>query len=165
MEVKRAVLCYVHNQNRWLMMQKGARENDPNSGKYTSPGGKIEPGETPEQTVVREIEEETGLVITNPELRGTVLFDNSERFFNGKKAEKHFFVHIFYTESFSGQLTTGEITEIPVWIPDSKIEEIAQHEGDKILLDAVKTGRKFSALIYQIGEKYCSEKSHISYLD
>ncbi len=70
------------------MIRKNEREGDPNSGLYTLPGGKLkdsEKGLNPNgrlESVVREVLEETGLEILNPQFKGVILFDNSVREFD-----------------------------------------------------------------------------------
>ena len=65
-------LCYVINNKGELLLQRKARGFG--QGKWNGPGGKIEKGETPEESVKREIKEETGLVIKNLEKAGELEF-------------------------------------------------------------------------------------------
>jgi 8-oxo-dGTP diphosphatase len=53
---------------RLLMIVRG---HEPGKGLWSIPGGRIEPGETPEQAVVREVREETGLDVSCGPLLGT----------------------------------------------------------------------------------------------
>jgi ADP-ribose pyrophosphatase YjhB (NUDIX family) len=61
---RRIVPCVgalVHDQaGRLLLIQRG---HDPHRGRWSLPGGRIEAGESPEQAVVREVREETGLEV------------------------------------------------------------------------------------------------------
>lgn len=61
-----ATLCYVKNGNKTLMLHRVKKENDIHEGKWNGLGGKMEAGETPEECVIREVREESGLQIQNP---------------------------------------------------------------------------------------------------
>ena len=71
-----ATLCYVKNGNKTLMLHRIKKENDIHEGKWNGLGGKMEAGETPEECVIREVREESGLQIQNPALRVYSLFQN-----------------------------------------------------------------------------------------
>ena len=71
-----ATLCYVKNGNKTLMLHRIKKENDIHEGKWNGLGGKMEAGETPEECVIREVREESGLQIQNPALRGVLTFPN-----------------------------------------------------------------------------------------
>ena len=58
-------LCYLEKENKYLMLHRTKKENDINKNKWLGVGGKLEKGETPEQCLIREVKEETGLEITD----------------------------------------------------------------------------------------------------
>ncbi len=72
--LKLATLCYVQRPGQTLMLHRVKRENDYHQGKWNGLGGKFEPGESPEECVVREVYEESGLVCRDPVLRGQITF-------------------------------------------------------------------------------------------
>ena len=74
--MKLATLCYVidETRNRTLMIHRIKKENDFHEGKWNGLGGKLEEGETPEECVIREIKEESGLIIHAPKLHGFITF-------------------------------------------------------------------------------------------
>ena len=61
--VKLATICYVDNGKEWLMLHRNKKVNDVHAGKWIGVGGKLEPGETPEDCAIREVKEETGLTV------------------------------------------------------------------------------------------------------
>ena len=66
--MKLATLCYVMKDNNTLMIYRNKKENDYHMGKWNGLGGKMENGETPEECAVREVWEEAGLKVKNPEM-------------------------------------------------------------------------------------------------
>ena len=71
-----ATMCYVDDGQNFLMLKRTKKENDIHEGLTISVGGKFEPGESPEDCVIREVKEETNLDIINPKLRGIITFPN-----------------------------------------------------------------------------------------
>lgn len=66
-------LCFIRNQDKFLMLH---RNKHPNKGKWNGVGGKIEQGETPSQACLREVKEETGILLTSVTFRGIVYWNN-----------------------------------------------------------------------------------------
>ena len=69
--MKLATLCYVRSGGKTLMVHRIKKANDMHQGRWNGLGGKLEPGETPEECAVREIREESGLVARNLILKGS----------------------------------------------------------------------------------------------
>ena len=67
-------LCYIYGPQGILMMHRTKKENDINKDKYIGVGGHLEHGESPEECVLREVKEETGLQMTSFRLRGIITF-------------------------------------------------------------------------------------------
>ena len=67
-------LCYIEKDGKYLMLHRNKKEADENRNKWIGVGGKFEEGESPEECVVRETLEETGLMLTDYRLRGIVTF-------------------------------------------------------------------------------------------
>ena len=76
--MKLATLCYVINKTEksTLMIHRVKKENDYHEGKWNGLGGKFEQGESPEECAVREVREESGLLIKKPKLHGFISFPN-----------------------------------------------------------------------------------------
>ncbi len=163
--IKYATLCYLQVNGKTLGIKKGTRKNDVNSESTVPPGGKIEEGETPLECVKREILQESGLELINPEYIGTVLFDNTEREFKDIKNPPNFVVYVFRATEYTGELHNGTEEGRPIWLEDSELEKLAQHEGDKLVQEAVNSGKKFFVKVYHVGKKLDLERSQITYFN
>ncbi len=163
--IKYATMCYLQSKGKTLGIKKGTRDGDVNAESTVPPGGKVEIGETPLQCVKREVLQESGLELIDPIYMGTVLFDNTEREFTHVKDPPHFLVHIFRATQYVGQLHEGTNEGVPTWVDDSDLEKLAKHEGDRLVQEAVKSGRRFFVKVYHIGKKLDAERSQITYFD
>ncbi len=144
-----ATLCYLKQNNKTLMLHRVKKENDMHEGKWNGLGGKFEPGETPEECVIREIEEESGLKIINPTLHGWISFPAFDDI-------KDWFVFIFSSTEFSGELIDSDEGNLE-WIEDEKISSLNLWEGDKIFMDWTNKNKFFSAKFIYKNKKL---KSH-----
>ena len=79
-KVRKAVRCFLIRENKVVVTKYKA--GNLKAGYYEIPGGKIEEGETPEQAVVREFKEETGMKVSNLKLKGTMIVEYPNRIFN-----------------------------------------------------------------------------------
>ena len=144
-----ATLCYLKQNNKTLMLHRVKKENDMHEGKWNGLGGKFEPGETPEECVIREIEEESGLKIVNPTLHGWISFPAFDDI-------KDWFVFLFSATEFSGELIESDEGNLE-WIRDEKITSLNLWEGDKIFMDWINKEKFFSAKFIYKNKKL---KSH-----
>ena len=62
-----STLCYIEKDNKYLMLHRIKKKNDVNEGKWIGVGGHFEADESPEECVLREVKEETGLDVRNAE--------------------------------------------------------------------------------------------------
>lgn len=132
-------LCYLERQGQILLLQ---RNKEPFSSFWTAPGGKLEMGEDPRQTIIREIREETGLTLINPCLQ----MINSE---TGVDPNYNWLVFIFRAAEFSG--TMQECNEgVLSWIPRQQIDDLKIPDVDRKLLPFVldSSQRYFVRLSY-----------------
>lgn len=72
--MKMTTLCYIEKDNNYLMLHRTKKENDINKGKWIGVGGHAEGCETPEECLLREAKEETGLTLTAYRFRGLITF-------------------------------------------------------------------------------------------
>jgi 8-oxo-dGTP diphosphatase len=132
-----ATLCYVRSGGRTLMLHRNKKKGDVHLGKWNGLGGKLDAGESPDDCVVREIREESGLTILDPRLRGVLTFP---AFLNGDD----WLVFVYTATRFTGEL--GECAEGALsWVDDDKILGLPLWEGDRVFLPWLKEDRFFSA--------------------
>ena len=72
--MRNTTLCYLEQDNAYLMLHRVTKKNDLNHDKWIGVGGKFEPFESPEDCLLREVQEETGLTLTSYRCRGVVTF-------------------------------------------------------------------------------------------
>ena len=138
--MKETTLCYIKKDNKYLMLHRIKKVNDVNKDKWIGIGGRIEEGETPEQCILREAKEETGLTLTSFDYRGIVRFRSDEY-----EAED---MHLFTADSFEGELI--ECNEgVLEWIDRDKLYELPMWEGDKLFLGLIQTDAKFFDMVLQ----------------
>lgn len=140
-----ATLCYIHHDDHTLMLHRVKRTDDIHAGKWNGLGGKFEPGESPEECVIREVQEESGLEICNPRMCGLLMFPG----FKGND----WYVFVFTTEKFSGELKENGEGYLK-WIPDAKLESLPLWPSDHIFLPWLKEERFFSSKFVYEGEEY-----------
>jgi 8-oxo-dGTP diphosphatase len=138
-----ATLCYLHQDNHTLMLHRVKKQNDMHAGKWNGLGGKFEPGETPEECVIREVREESGLTISNPKLAGLLMFPN----FKGDD----WYVFVFTAHEFMGALIDSNEGHLQ-WIPDVEVESLPLWESDHIFLPWIREGKFFSAKFVYEGD-------------
>jgi 8-oxo-dGTP diphosphatase len=145
--MKLATLCYVIDklQNKTLMIHRVKKENDYHEGKWNGLGGKLEPGESPEDCVIREIKEEAGLIIKNPRMHGFITFPNFDEV-------DDWYVFIFTSEDFKGNLIDSPEGNLK-WVPNNELTSLNLWDGDKIFLEWLFQDKFFSAkFIYEKGK-------------
>jgi 8-oxo-dGTP diphosphatase len=140
-----ATLCYVIDNDKTLMLHRIKKKNDVHEGKWNGLGGKFEHGETPEECVIREIKEESGLLIKNPKLHGFITFP----MFDGKK---DWYVFLFTAREFEGELIDSVEGKLE-WIPNDKLLNLNLWEGDRIFIPWLLDDKFFSAkFVYENGK-------------
>jgi len=122
------------------MLHRVKKDRDIHAGKWNGLGGKIERGESPEECVIREVREESGLKIHQPELRGIMTFPDF-------KDQEDWLVFLFVAHDFEGELIESPEGRLE-WIPDDDVFGLTLWEGDKYFLTWLKTPEFFSAKFY-----------------
>ena len=126
------------------MMYRNKKVNDIHEGKWNGLGGKFEAGETPEECVIREVHEESGLSIQSPKLCGLIMFPG----FMGND----WYVFVFTAMEFSGGLIDSPEGELE-WIENDKLTSLNLWESDHIFFPWIEKGEFFSAKFVYQGDK------------
>lgn len=135
--MRNTTLCYIEKDNKYLMLHRIKKENDLNHDKWIGVGGKFEDKESPEECVIRETLEETGLTLTDFEYRGIVTFVSNEW-----ETE---YMHLFAGKAFNGKIKECD-EGILEWVDIQKVKELSLWEGDKIFLDLLTQNVPFFSL-------------------
>ena len=130
-------LCYIELGGKYLMLHRVKKTVDENKDKWIGIGGKFEEGESPEDCVMREVLEETGLTLNSWRYRGIVTFVSDEW---GTE-----YMHLFTSDDFSGK--PRECDEgVLEWIEKERLLSLPIWEGDKIFLRLLDTDEPFFSL-------------------
>lgn len=138
--MKNTSLCYIEQNGNYLMLHRVKKEQDENAGMWIGVGGKFEDKESPEECVLREVREETGLTLTAYRLRGIVTFVSDQW-----ETE---YMYLFTATAFEGELTDSD-EGVLAWIPKEKILELPHWEGDAIFLRLLSERDTFFSLKLQ----------------
>ena len=119
-------LCYVTRGDEVLMLHRVKKKNDINQDKWIGIGGKFEGEETPDECLLREAKEETGLTLTSWRCRGVVTFLSDT--YEGE------YMYLFTADGFEGELTDCPEGDLQ-WVSREFVDSLPTWEGDKIFLD------------------------------
>ena len=126
--MKKTTLCYIEKDNKYLMLFRNKKQNDINKGKWIGIGGKFEQNETPEQCMLREVKEETGLTPTRYIQRGIV------NFYSDIHEDEQ--MHLFSVYEYTGSIKECDEGELK-WIDKDELYNLTLWEGDKIFLKLI----------------------------
>ena len=126
------------------MLHRIKKRDDMHAGKWNGLGGKLEAGESPEECAVREVREESGLQVVNPELRGILTFPSFSK-------NEDWYAFVFVCRSFIGELLESS-EGVLKWVEDQCLHELNLWEGDRIFLPWLDRAAFFSArFVYAAG--------------
>lgn len=147
MQFINTTLCYIRANGQTLMLQRA--KNDSMLGQWIVPGGKFEPGETPEDCVLREVQEETGLTLTAINLRGILTFVQRKEELPVKTCT----CFVFESFGFTGALFDSVEGELR-WVPDGEILQLDLPSSDHIFLPWIYEGNRFFSAKFSAGLRY-----------
>ncbi len=133
-------LCYIEKDGKYLMLHRVKKVNDLNQDKWIGIGGKFEDKESPEECMLRETLEETGLTLINPEYRGILTFVSDKW-----PTE---YIHLFYANNFKGELKECDEGNLE-WVKIEDIYSLPLWQGDKIFLKLIEEKVPFFSLKLQ----------------
>lgn len=136
---RQTTLCYIQKDDCYLMLHRIKKKNDENEGKWIGVGGKFLEGESPEDCVLRETKEETGLTLTDYKYRGLVTF-----IYNGENYMCEY-MHLFTAAGFEGTLINCD-EGVLQWLPKEELYKLPMWEGDRIFLNLLEKDAPFFSL-------------------
>ena len=130
-------LCYIEKENKYLMLHRTSKKKDGNKDKWIGVGGHFEKGESPEDCLLREVKEETGLELTSYQFRGIVTFISDEW--------PDEYMCLYTADRYTGDIGNCDEGEL-VWVEKGKIMDLNIWEGDKIFLKLLMENQPFFSL-------------------
>ena len=136
--MRNTTLCYLERGRDYLLLHRVKKTVDENKDKWIGIGGKFAEGESPEDCLLREVREETGLTLTSWRYRGIVTFVSDEW---GTE-----YMHLFTADAWEGELRQdceeGELA----WVDRDKLLSLPIWEGDKLFLRLLDEEAPFFSL-------------------
>ena len=145
--MKNTTLCYVYNdRGQTLLLHRVKKQNDLNQDKWIGVGGKFEDKESPEECLLREVKEETGLTLTRYRYRGIVTFVSD--------TWETEYMHLFTADAFEGTLKDCD-EGVLEWVDNDIVPTLPTWEGDRVFLRLLAEERPFFSmkLSYDANEK------------
>ncbi len=136
--MRNTTLCYLEQNEKYLMLYRNKKKNDLNAGKWVGIGGGFEQRESPEECAKREIYEETGLTVNELNLRGIITFDND--------MSETEYMFLFTSKSFEGSVTSDCNEGDLAWIDKKDILSLNLWEGDKYFLKLISEDSPFFSM-------------------
>ncbi len=136
-------LCHIIKDDCYLMMHRVKKEKDINKDKWIGVGGHFEYGETPDECLIREVKEETGLTLLQYKMRGIVTFLYGEDIVE--------YMHLYTADRFEGELAECDEGEL-VWVPIKDVVNLPIWEGDKVFFKLLEEREEFFSLKLKYAE-------------
>ena len=132
-----STLCYITRGSDVLMLHRVKKKNDINKDKWIGIGGKFEQDESPDECLLREAKEETGLTLTSWACRGVVTFLND--------CCEGEYMYLFTADGFEGKLKECDEGDLQ-WVSREFLDDLPKWEGDQIFLDLLWQNAPFFLL-------------------
>lgn len=131
-------LCYLEKDDSWLMLHRVKKENDINKDKWIGVGGHAEAYESPEDCLLREVWEETGLTLTDYRFRGIVTF--------ALKDVETQYMCLYTATGWKGELTSDCREGVLEWVRKDEVDSLEIWEGDKVFFRLLEEDCSFFSL-------------------
>lgn len=131
-------LCYLEQDGQWLMLHRIKKKNDVNKDKWIGVGGHAEAYESPEDCLLREVKEETGLTLTDYRFRGIVTFALQD-------VETQYMC-LYTATGWDGELLPDCREGVLEWVPKEKVKELALWDGDQVFFKLLEEDAPFFSL-------------------
>ncbi len=139
-----STLCFIQKKEEVLMLHRYKLDSHYHKRSYRPLGGKVEQGENPLQSVVREVKEESGLDV-KPKWRGIITFSTKSKKYDWE-------AHVFLADNFDGDIIDSPEGDL-VWVKKENLSELDMPEGDKKLLPYLFNEKPFHVhLTYEEGK-------------
>lgn len=140
--MRNTTLCYIEKDGKYLMLHRTKKENDLNQDKWIGVGGKFEDKESPEECVIRETLEETGLLLKDLEYKAIITFVSD--------IWETEYMHLFVSKDFEGKIKECD-EGVLEWVDKKEILNLPLWEGDKLFLDLMQKDVPFFSmkLVYE----------------
>lgn len=134
---KLSTLCYIEQDQKYLMLHRTVKKNDVNKDKWIGVGGHFEADESPEECLLREVWEETGYTLTSYRFRGLVTF------VSGTGVTEY--MSLFTADGFVGEPIACNEGELE-WVDKDEVLKLNIWEGDKIFFRLLDDEEAFFSL-------------------
>ena len=143
--MRMTTLCYIEQDGKYLILHRTKKQKDINKDKWIAVGGHAEEGEGPEECLLREVKEETGLTLTSYRFRGLITFISNE-------CEPELMC-LFTADGFTGELITCNEGDL-VWVDKTQVPELPTWSGDAIFLKQILSDdpRFFTLRLVYVGD-------------
>lgn len=131
-------LCYLEQDGKWLMLHRIKKKNDVNQDKWIGVGGHAEDYESPEDCLLREVYEETGLKLTKYRFCGIVTFA-----LQGVETQ---YMCLYTATEWEGQMLSDCREGVLEWVPKAAVSELELWEGDKVFFKLLAMNHPFFSL-------------------
>lgn len=144
--MKETTLCYIEKDNKYLMLHRTKKNQDPNKGKWIGVGGKIEAHESKEECLMREVFEETGLTLRAYQYRAKIYFYSD--------IYEDEIMYLYTASQFTGTMIDCNEGEL-AWIDKTDVMKLNLWEGDKVFLEKLLQDhmQPFELKLYYEGDK------------
>ncbi len=148
--MKNTTLCYIEKDGAYLMLHRVKKENDLNKDKWIGIGGKFLENESPDECLLREVKEETGLTLTDYKLRAVITFVSDQC--EGE------YMYLYTATGFIGDIIECDEGELE-WVDKTEVMKLPTWEGDRLFLEKIYDGSEFFMLklVYE-GDKLVDAK-------